>query len=212
MKVLTKKLVLSVILMLFVGSVLAQNSGSSRSNERRGGSTTITPVKTTKTKTPNKIVGDWLGLSFGVTRNDSVKSNSYYIHALELGPMFGDSPFFVTLGIAPEYIYHRLYLTEQTLETKSWNLHIPAYAGLLIGFEDDFHIVLRAGAVYNYLLSSKDNVNGKLDLSGVKRSTWDASFRITVGFDGLNLLAQYDLPISGSDRKGVWRFGFCFGL
>lgn len=115
---------------------------------------------------------------------------------------FGDVPLFATGGVGYCGGSYDDYGTNQ--------LFIPVQLGYMIGEAKSFHLVVRGGAAWSYLLSMKYK-NNKIDLSDYKRSSWFGIVRVGIGQSDLQIYGEYDFSFN-SDNSGLWLIGLSFGL
>ena len=199
MKTSLKKLSLGIVMMLVLcGTVSGQIRSNSQKTEKWFGC---------------------LGLSYNTKTVNDWKTNTYYLHAFEFGPRLGTTPVFLNIGLGVDFtnsVNGKKYIN-------SWNLHAPAYVGVLLGNTSDLHLALRGGVIYNCLLQQfvgdrETNIHSEAELQLDKRSSWFGSFRVTGGYDIYCLFFQYDIPLQKDDtgnkenNNGVWRIGICFGI
>lgn len=168
-----------------------------------------------KSKAPEKKkwLGTVMGFSYHTKTVNDWKTDTYYLHAIELGPRFGNSPVFFNMGLGVDFTH----TAKDKAYYNSWNLHVPAYLGAVFGDTNKFHAAVRGGCVYNCLLQefqgdSETQIHSEVELQMDKRSSWFGSFRVTAGYNLYCLFVQYDIPIDSDDNDGLWRFGICFGL
>lgn len=115
---------------------------------------------------------------------------------------FGDVPLFATGGVGYCGSTYGDYGTNQ--------LYFPVQLGYMIGEAKSFHLVVRGGAAWNYLLSMKYKSN-KIDLSDYKRSGWFGIVRVGIGQSDLQIYGEYDFSFN-SDANGMWLVGLSFGI
>ena len=197
MKTSLKKISLGIVMMLVLCGTVFGQSNSKNNNKKE------------------KWLGNVMGFSYHTETINDWKSDTYYLHAIELGPRFGTTPVFLNLGLGVDFTH----MAKNKAYVNSWNLHVPAYLGVLLGNTGDFHFALRGGCIYNCLLqqfkgNSETNISSEVEWQLDKRSSWFGSFRATAGYNIYCVFFQYDIPLDNDnkDQKGIWRIGISFGI
>ena len=163
-----------------------------------------------------------MGFSYHTKTVNDWKTNTFYVHAIEIGPRLANTPVFINLGLGVDYTH----ISKDKAYINSWNLHVPLYLGALIGNTDSFHLTVKGGCIYNCLLqqfhgNSETNINSDVELQLDKRSSWFGSLRLAAGYSLFNVFIQYDIPLSKDEQNteksfvsndNVFRFGICFGI
>lgn len=196
-----KKLALSLaLIVLCCGVAIAQNE-TPETNKPQSGT-----VQSANSKTITKNVNSEGVLVLSICAN--FKNNpSRFVEQLDYGRMAKQIPLFGTIGIGFSNTDYSSSALGQTYSSSSWSLRVPGYVGYKVGSNDKLHAAIRGGVVMHYLLVSKVNKE-KVDLSGIDRTSWNGSVKLTIGYGFLSIMAEYEFPFQ-SGVKDAWLFGIC---
>ena len=131
------------------------------------------------------------------------KKPSHFVFQYDFGSKSA-GPMFWTLGLGFNRGKSSYTLSGKEHKTIAWSLRVPAYMGVLFGEEDGLNLSVKAGVMYNYIMSSKTD-NKPNSWSGIDRSSFGGSVKFTI----FHIFAEYDFPFK-SIGDGAWLFGLCW--